>query len=431
VFGNPPFLGHAMRNKEQNEDVAGVWGKTRGAGALDYVSCWFRKAADFIDGTGTRVAFVSTNSLSQGEQPAVLWGYLSGKNIHIDFAHRPFNWTNEAKGKAAVHVIITGFSQGLKPVKKRLWTYPDINALGNLTEVETINAYLVPGPEVLVTNRRTPLCAGEKVMAFGSMPNDGGHLLLTDEEASELRISDASASKFLRRFVGAAELIQGRSRWCLWLADASPSDIHTSAGISARVRSVKAVRSSSKRASTRELATTPALFGEDRQPSTRYLAVPGVSSEKRQFVPMAFLEPDVIASNLLLTISGADLTTFGMLSSRPFNCWNATVSGRLESRFRISAEVTYNNFPWPTMNDAQKAAVEAAAQAVLDARAVHTGCTLADLYDPLSMPVDLVKAHKVLDKAVLAVYGLKPAVSDADLLAALFVRYQELLKGCP
>lgn len=428
LLGNPPFLGHAMRSKEQNEDMAAVWGKTRGAGSLDYVACWFKKAVDYIDGTDSRIAFVSTNSISQGEQPATLWAYLFAKDIHIDFAHRSFNWTNEAKGKAAVHVIITGLSQGQKPTKKRLWSYPDTNGLGTLKEVDAINAYLTAGPEVLVANRRTPLSPGSLPMSFGSMPNDGGHLILTDAEAEALRVSDADASQFLRQFVGAAELIQGRSRWCLWLANATPNDIRASTIVASRVGAVRATRAASTRASTRELASTPALFGENRQPTSRYLAVPGVSSERREYVPMAFLGPEVIASNALLTVEEADLTTFGIFSSRAFNCWNAAVSGRLESRFRISAEVTYNNFPWPAIDDKQKAAIELAAQAVLDARAAHPASTLADLYDPLAMPARLVKAHKELDKAVLAAYGLKPSVSDGELLAELFRRYAELLE---
>ncbi len=427
LLGNPPFLGHAMRDADQNEDMASVWGKTKGSGALDYVTCWFKKAADYIDGTTTRVAFVSTNSLSQGEQPAVLWGFLSSKDIHIDFAHRSFNWTNEARGKAAVHVVITGFSQGRKPAKKPLWTYPDINAPGIRSEVVVINAYLAGAAEVLVTNRRTPLSPNARPMVFGSMANDGGHLVVSPDDAKTIRETDPIAAKYLRTFLGAAELIQGRDRYCLWLPDALPADLRNSPTIHARVKAVQQVRAASPRGSTQQLAATPALFGECRQPKARYLAVPRVSSGARQYVPMAFLDPDVIASDLLLTIEGATLSTFGVLSSSVFATWNRTVSGRLKSDFRISAEVTYNNFPWPSLTDQQTDLIETAAQAVLDARAAFPTSTLADLYDPVAMPAKLVKAHKDLNKVVLDAYGLKSSVTDADLLAALFTRYQALL----
>lgn len=428
ILGNPPFLGHAMRDAEQNEDMDRVWGKVKNSGALDYVTCWFRRAAEYIDGTDTRVAFVSTNSLSQGEQPPVLWGYLNGLDMHIDFAHRSFNWTNEARGKAAVHVIITGFSQGVKPGKKPLWNYPDINKPGVRTDVSIINAYLSGAAEVLVTNRRTPLSPGVQPMLFGSMANDGGHLIVRPDEAATLPDTDPIAAKYLRRFIGAAELIQGRDRYCLWLVNASPTDLRTSPTIMARIKEVQALRASSPRAATRALAATPSLFGENRQPTSRYLAVPRVSSGARHYIPVALLDPDVIASEQLLTVADADLVTLGVLACRVFAAWNATVSGRLKSDFRISAEVTYNNFPWPTLDENQKASIETAAEAVLDARAVHASATLADLYDPLAMPPNLVKAHRDVDKVVLSLYGLKPSATDADILAVLFERYETLTK---
>lgn len=350
ILGNPPFLGSGQQDAGQKEDQKFVWGKTRGSGSLDYVTCWFKKAADYIDGTETQCAFVSTNSISQGEQPAVLWGYLYQKDIHIDFAHRSFNWSNEARGKAAVHVIITGFSQGVKTAKKALWSYPNVNAPGTRTDVENINAYLVPGPEVLVSNRRMPLVAGHPKMESGCKATDGGHLFLTSEEAEGVLSTDLVASKYLRQIVGSAELIQGVERWCLWLVDATPQDIRASSLIQERVAGVKQMRLASSKRATRDSATTPTLFQEHwKQPTSRYLAVPSVSSEKRHYIPMAFFDSDVIASNLVLTIADADLRTFGFLSSRVFSVWNSTVSGRLESRFRVSAEVTYNNFRGPPL----------------------------------------------------------------------------------
>ncbi len=428
ILGNPPFLGSNMQDAEQKADMKAIWGAGKGTGTLDYVTCWFRRAAEYIDGTDTRVAFVATNSVTQGEQPSVMWVPLNAADIHIDFAHRSFRWTNEARGKAAVHVVIIGFSQGRRPGKKALWVYPDVNGVGTRTEVSVINAYLAPAAEVLVSNRRTPVAAGVQTLTAGSKPADGGHLLLTADEAAAVRSTDPTAATYLRRVIGAHELIQGGDRWCLWLPDATPQDIRSSSVIQARAQGVREMRLASTDATTRTDASTPTLFQKDRQPTVRYLAVPRHSSESRAYLPTAFFDPDVIATDALLTISGADLRTFGVMSSRVFTTWNATVSGRIKSDYRISAEVTYNNFPWPVLDDAQTAGVHQAAQAVLDARAAHPSSTLADLYDPLAMPPNLVKAHRELDKVVLGLYGLKPSATDADILAVLFERYETLTK---
>ncbi len=428
ILGNPPFLGSNMQDTEQKADVKAVWGGGRGTGTLDYVTCWFKKAAEYIDGTDTRVAFVATNSVTQGEQPAVIWTPLYEADMHIDFAHRSFRWTNEARGKAAVHVVIIGFSQGKKPGTKSLWTYPDVNAAGVLTHVPTINAYLVPAAEVLIKNRRQPL-AGKVVqeMSAGAKATDGGHLFLTTDEANEVRVSDPVAAQYLRRVIGAQELIQGGERWCLWLVDVSPEVIRSSPVLRDRAAKVRAMREASTKAATVESAKTPTLFQEHwKQPSTTYLAVPSVSSSSRRYTPVAQMAADVIATNLLLAIPGADLVTLGVLSSYVFTVWNAAVSGRLKSDYRVSAEVTYNNFPWPEMDEAGRQAVTTAAQAVLTARAAHPNATLADLYDPLTMPANLVKAHKQLDRAVLSLYGMTRSPSDADILAKLFERYVEL-----
>jgi hypothetical protein len=426
VIGNPPFLGRHLRDDEQNTDMQLIWGKTRGAGNIDYVTCWFKKAADYVDGTDTRVALVATNSISQGEQPAVLWSYLYDADMHIDFAHRPFNWTNEARGRAAVHVVIVGFSQGRKGGTKTIWEYPDINAAGIPIEVETINPYLAGGPEILVSSRTRPLVSSAQQMRFGSMPHDGGHLLLSPAEAAEVRENDPIAAPYLRPLIGAQELIQGRERWCLWLPDASPEDIRRSPSIRERAAEVKAVRLASPDPSAVSAAATPTLFKYDRQPKSRYLAVPRVSSERREYLPLAFREPIVIATDALLTIDEATTATFALMASKVFTVWNKSVSGRLKSDCRISAEITYNNFPWAAMTDAQRSELEAAAQGVLDARAAHPTATLADLYDPLSMPKDLTLAHRRLDRTVMSLYGLGSAATDADVLTALFARYLEL-----
>lgn len=266
-------------------------------------------------------------------------------------------------------------------------------------------------------------------MVFGSMPNDAGNLSdISREEAQRIRDTDPTAAKYLRRLVGAQELINNQERWCLWLKDATPQEIRKSPELLKRSSAVKAFRLSSSRQATRRDAVTPHLFHEDRQPSTRYLAVPSVSSETRKYVPMALFEADVITNNLVLTISNADLYTFGMLHSSVFMAWNATVSGRLESRFRISAEITYNTFPWPD-NPANRNQIEGAAQAVIDARDGHPTASLADLYDPLAMPKDLVEAHRTLDGLVLAAYGLKKDATENEILTELFKRYQQLTEG--
>lgn len=429
VMGNPPFLGHAMRDASQHEDMELVWGGIKNAGALDYASCWFKQAAETLDGTGARAAFVSTNSLSQGEQPAVMWRYLYGKDFHIDFAHRSFNWTNEARGTAAVHVVIIGFSQGVKPSFKRLWVYDNIHKPGIETQVPVINAYLADAQEVLVTGRRSPISPSVQPMLFGSMANDGGNLIVSAEDAERLTTSDAVAAQYLRPFLGAAELIQGKTRYCLWLVDAKPGDLRSSPFIRERLAAVRAVRESSNRAATQKLAAAPALFGENRQPTTIYMMVPRVSSSTRKYIPIALFDPSVIASDAALTVAQASLETFGILASRVFTAWNETVSGRLKSDFRVSAEVTYNNFPFPAPSEEQRTAIERAAQGVLDARAAHPDSTLADLYDPLSMPRDLLDAHRVLDRAVLAAYGLPSDSDSTTILGHLFRLYEQLSKA--
>ncbi len=425
VLGNPPFLGTNLQSPQQKADTEAVWGKTRGAGSLDYVCNWFRRAAEYIDGTDTRVAFVATNSITQGEQPPVLWTFLGAKDIHIDFAHRPFNWSNEARGKAAVHVVVIGFSQGRKPGQKPLWSYPDISKPGIRALASRINAYLVDAPEVLVRSTKLPL-QGFNQMYFGSMARDGGHLLLSPEEAAEIREKDPAASRYLRQIVGAAEMIQGKERWCLWLVGAEPSDLRTSPTLRSRLQEVALVRAASPAGSTQAAAATPGLFVQIAQPSERYLAVPRVSSVRRNYVPVRFYEPEVVASDLLMIVPGADLATFAALSSSAFTIWNRAVSGRLKSDCRISAEVTYNNFPWPALSDSLRLEIERRGQSVLDARAEYPGASLADLYDPVSMPPGLVKAHRELDRVVLQAFGLSPGAGDADVLATLFQRYEML-----
>jgi hypothetical protein len=429
ILGNPPFIGSTFLSDEQRQDQENTWGGGKGTGTLDYVTNWYLTAARLIQGTQARVAFVSTNSITHGEQPAVLWDQgLWPLNMKIDFAHRSFPWVSEAARGAAVHVVIIGFSDKANAVVPRLWASPDEHGVAVESRPMRINPYLIDAPDVVVQNRREPLDAASQVMVYGSKPTDAGHLsTISATEAEVIRESDRIAARYLRPLLGADELINGIERWCLWLVKATPSDLRSSETLRQRVEAVQKMRSASKDKTTRADAATPSLFQKIRQPTTTYLAVPRVSSERRRYVPMALTSPETIANDSLQTIPGANLYTFGVLHGRPFQVWNATVSGRLESRFRISAEITYNNYPWPESDQDIRAAIETAAQGVLDARDAHPSSSLADLYDAVAMPPDLAKAHDQLDRAVLTAYALKPSATDAGILTALFARYEALV----
>lgn len=430
IMGNPPFYGSSLQSLEQKNDTAGVWKGISGSGNLDYVANWYLVAARHISSTNGRAAFVSTNSVTQGEQPAIMWGRISPLGIAIDFAHRTFSWTNEASGKAAVHCVIIGFSARPKPKKLPLWTYRTVKGDPELGWASQINAYLLDAPSILITARRKPLQPGTQLMDYGSKPTDGGFLSnISPLEADEIRSTDAIAAQYLRRLVGARELIHNEMRFCLWLVGADPTDIHKSPTLASRVKSVRALREASPKKTTQRDAERPAEFQEIRQRDTEYLAVPRVSSEDREYVPIARFGPDVIASDLVSVVADATLTTFGLMTSRPFNVWNKVVSGRLKSDTRISNTITYNNFPFPTLMEKERVGIEAAAQAVLDARALYPDNSLAALYNRDGMPSELRKAHKALDKVVLASFGLAATASDEKILETLFDRYSELTRG--
>jgi N-6 DNA Methylase len=426
IVGNPPFSGASMMTATQKDDVSAVWAGVRGGGNMDLVSCWHVIAARHIGKCGAKAAFVSTNSITQGQQAPVLGAEWERCGVDIDFAHQTFSWSSEAPGQAAVHCVIIGFSARAAKKNKTLFRYPNIKGEPLSAQVSNINAYLQDAPSVLVTNRSRPLQQDVQVMQKGSQPTDGGHLSdISEEEAAKIRATDPVAAKFLRRLVGAQELINRGSRWCLWLVDAQPAEIRSSPELLTRVAAVKEMRTASTKKKTRDDAAISHLFQENRQPKEQYLAVPRVSSEARRYVPMALFPPDVIANDAVLSVSNASLYTFGMLHSSVFMAWNAAVSGRLKSDYRISAEITYNNFPWPE-NPKNKDQIEAATQAVLDVREMYPTSSLADLYDPRSMPKDLIEAHLGLDRLVLAAYGLKSDATEADILANLFARYAEL-----
>jgi hypothetical protein len=426
IVGNPPFGGTYLLGEDQKADLNTVWAGVRGGGNMDLVSCWHAIAARHIGECKAKVAFVSTNSITQGQQAPVLGAEFERCGVDIDFAHQTFSWSSEAPGQAAVHCVIVGFSARAEKKNKVLFRYPDIKGEPLSVKASNINVYLQDAPSVLVTNRSRPLQEGVQLMDYGSKPTDGGHLSdVSAEDVERIRSSDSVAAKYLRQLVGAQELINRGNRWCLWLVDAQPSEIRSSPEILKRVAAVREMREASTKKQTRADAATSHLFQEIRQPAADFLAIPIHSSETRKYVPMALFGSGVITNNAVLNVSNATLYTFGMLHSSVFMAWNAAVSGRLESRFRISAEITYNNFPWPE-NPKNRDAIEAAAQVVLDVREKYPTSSLADLYDPRSMPKDLVDAHNALDRLVLSAYGLKSDAAEADILANLFARYAEL-----
>jgi hypothetical protein len=439
ILGNPPFLGKQHQSESQKSALAALFSGVKGAGVLDFVAGWYLKAAELVRGTSVRCAFVSTNSITQGEQVGVLWSELYRLGMHIHFAHRTFTWTNEARGKAAVHCVIVGFgADDVKP--KRLFDYPNPKADPHEQAASNINAYLVDAPDVALPNRRKAI-ADVPPIVFGSMPNDGGHLLLSDAEKDSLVAEEPLAAKWVRPFIGAEEFINGIRRWCLWFQGADSTEWRSLPPLASRVAAVKALREASSRATTRELAALPSLFGEIRQPEQTYILIPRHSSESRSFIPLGFIEPSVICGDSNMLVPDATLYHFGILQSTMHMAWVRSVCGRLKSDFRYSAGIVYNNFPWPEPpEDRLRTNIETAAQAVLDARSKFPSDTLADLYEPLSTPAALVKAHQALDRAVDAAYvaaekaaGRKPPKlgSDAERVAFLFERYQALTSLLP
>lgn len=431
VLGNPPFVGAKYITGEQREDVAHVMGNIPSSGLLDYVSCWYVKALPYIQTNQTiHVAFVSTNSITQGEQIAPLWGYLLGHGIKIRFAHRTFQWNNEGKGVAAVHCVIVGF--GLEESNRHLiFDYTgDIKGEPTVLPVQHINPYLVEAPDVMMSNRQSPLCNVPKI-GIGNKPIDGGNYLFTPEEKNEFINQEPQSARWFRRWIGADEFINSYERWCLWLGDCPPNELRRMPEAMKRVDAVREFRLASKSAPTQKIASTPTRFHVEYIPNEPYLLIPRVSSERRSFVPIGFMQADTLTSDTSLTVPNATLYHFGILTSTMHNAWMRTVCGRLESRYRYSAGIVYNNFPWPAPTDKHLATIETAAQSILDARTLYPESSLADLYDPLSMPPELVKAHAALDKAVDAAYQYKGSKVDAARVAFLFERYQQLTSLLP
>lgn len=419
IMGNPPFVGTKYQSKEQKEDILAICPDLK---PLDYVTGWYKKAADIIQGTNVKCAFVSTNSITQGEQVAPLWHTLN--NVHIDFAYRTFRWDSEADIKAHVHCVIIGFSVGQSTEPKYLYLES-----GQITVCDNINGYLLPAPSVHIEARRDPICVNAPKMSKGSQPTDGGNLLLTKEEKDSLLQVSPQFEPYIKRYMGADDLINNRERYCLWLVTCPPNILRSSSEVLRRLEGVRQSRLESTKEATRKWADMPSVFTENRQPDRDYIILPVVSSERRRYMPMCYVAKDVIANANAQMIPDGDLYSFGVLMSNVHNAWMRATCGRLETRYAYSATIVYNNFPWPNPTDEQKAKIEATAQAILDARAKYPDCSLADLYDEVTMPPELRKAHQDNDRAVMQAYGFVPGkTSESECVARLFEMYQELTK---
>ncbi|MDP2431253.1 MAG: N-6 DNA methylase [Pseudomonadota bacterium] len=428
VMGNPPFIGAKFMNDEQRADAEIVFAPVKNGGLLDYVAAWHVTAARYIQGTAIPVAFVSTNSITQGEQVGVLWPYLLNQGIHIRFAHRTFRWSNEGRGVAAVHCVIIGF--GLEADKAPvIYDYgDDIAGEPRAIVAKNINPYLVDAGNAVLQRRGKPLCDIPE-MGIGNKPIDGGFYLFTPEEKAEFIAAEPGSARFFRPWLGAEEFLNGIERWCLWLGDASAADLAKLPKCRERIAAVQALRLASKSAPTRKLADFPSRFHVEFMPDAEYLVVPEVSSERRRFIPIGFIQPETLSSNLLRIVPKATLYHFGILSSTLHNAWMRTVCGRLKSDYRYSIGIVYNNFPWPTPTPAQINSIETAAQAVLDARTAQPDATLAQLYNTPMTTAPLVKSHQKLDAAVDAAYGYTGVNDDAARVAFLFTRYQALVQA--
>ena len=427
IVGNPPFIGAREMSAQQKADLEHVFGTLRRKGDLDYVTCWYRKAADTITvNPEIRAALVSTNSIAQGNQPTILWNDLWPRGVEIEFAHRTFRWTSEAPQKAAVHCVIIGFGMSGR-TDRILYDYPTIDAEPSVRQVSRINPYLIDAPQFVLPDREQPLCDVPPIL-LGNQPIDGGNLLFSPSEKSAFLSENPDAAGFFKRWIGAKELIEGLERWVLDLREINPQQLRASKRLSERVAAVQRFRSESKRPQTRRLAQTPHLLGTAIFPSKDYMVVPRHCSEARGRIPMAFATPDYVCGDANMLIPDATPYHFGILMSSMHMAWVKVVCGRIKSDYRYSAGIVYNNFPWPSPSGKQKNAIEARANDVLEARTKYADASLADLYDPLVMPANLVQAHAALDRAVDIAYGRPKGgwEREADRVAFLFSLYRTL-----
>jgi hypothetical protein len=416
IMGNPPFVGYQYRNTRQQEDMRLIFSDTRN---VDYVVAWYYKATQFMVDTQIRSAFVSTNSITQGEQVASVWKPLIEKlGIQINFGYRTFRWSNEAKGKAAVHCVIIGFSF-VETLHKYIFDG------GTKIVVNNINPYLVDAPDIFVENRSKPF-HNVPEMRKGNEMYDDQNLVIEADEYEDFIKREPLSSKYIKRYMGSDEFINNQKRYCLWLLDCPPDELRKMPSVMKRIEAVKKFRLNSKRESTKKTASMPSTFSVIHQPTTNYILFPVISSEKRDYIPIGFLSPETIVSYAVFTLSHATLYHFGILTSSVHMAWTRAVCGRLEMRYRYSNKIVYNNFPWPDATDVQKTKIEELAQAVLDARAQFPSSSLADLYDPLTMPPELLKAHQTLDRAVMNLYGFKKDSTEPEIVAKLMEMYQKL-----
>lgn len=430
IMGNPPFVGANYMTELQRKDMDLIFSQYKKRGKLDFVSCWYKKTLDFIKDTKILAALVSTNSITQGEQVAILWKPLFENGLNINFAYKTFRWDSESNLKARVHCVIIGFSSFCTTQKKKLYSNERMQLVDN------INAYLIDGQNIFIESRTFPIC-NIPHMSKGSQPTDGGQLFLNKEEKNYLLKKYPQLNECIRLCIGAEEYINNKERYCLWLKEVSPSVYKNINEIKIRLEKIKQTRSESTSPQTRIKADSPYLFTDIRQPDTNYLIIPSVSSERRKYVPIGFMTPDIIVTNLVLIVPNATLYHFGILTSNVHMAWMRTVCGRLKSDYRYSKDIVYNNFPWCNPTEEQKAKIEKTAHGILDARALYPDCSLADLYDDLTMPVELRKAHQENDRAVMESYGFKKKdengklrwLTESETVAELMKMYQELTGG--
>ncbi len=428
IMGNPPFVGYSLQSKAQKEDILSIYVDEKGkpyktAGKIDYVSGWYFKAAQLMQETQIRTAFVSTNSITQGEQVAGVWKPLYDRfGIHIDFAHRTFRWDSEASLKAHVHCVIVGFSVAPNMEPKRIYT------ADRFQETDNINAYLVDAHNIFIEARGKAIC-DVSLLQNGGKPTEGGFLILTEEEKNDLLKTEPQAESFIRPYMMGKDFIVRKPRYCLWLVGVSPAQINKCPQVKKRIEQVREYRLASPKAATKKKAETPMLFDEVRECKSDYVAIPKVSSENRRYIPMDYLSHNVIPGDKLFMMQGASLYDFGVLTSNVHMAWMRAVCGRLKSDYSYSNTIVYNNFPWPMPTDAQKAKIEQTAQAILDARALYPDASLADLYDEVTMPPELRKAHQENDRAVMQAYGFSvKSMTESKCVAELMKMYQKIVK---
>lgn len=420
IMGNPPFVGARLMNSEQKKDLVSIFDGVKNNGNLDYVSCWYKKASDLMTGTAIRTALVSTNSITQGEQVAILWKNLFQEGVHIDFGYKTFIWDSEATLKAHVHCVIVGFSKAPNKAEKRLFSN------GTMKIVKNINGYLVEADNIVIESRSKPICKVPQI-SMGNQPIDDGNYLFTEEEMRDFIKKEPKSEKYFRKWLGSKEFINGFYRYCLWLGDCTPKELFDMPECLNRVENVRQFRLSSKRASTLKMAEKPTHFQTENMPINSYILIPKVSSENRKYIPIGFLTPDILCSDLVFIIPNAELYHFGVLTSNVHMAWVRTVCGRLKSDYRYSKDIAYNNFPFPNPTPEQQARIEHTAQHILDVRAKYPDCSFAEMYgDKMYLFSDLVTAHQQNDLAVMEAYGFDRKITESECVAELMKLYQKL-----